>query len=205
MATDDNVTKSPATVFPSCKILSCGVLNVHKPKKFPETIRVPSPEPLIQGRVLLNMHTDTPFLSRLSPVPSFPAYSGPYTVGTQDVEIPISELSSSAPAPDPQVSTISFRLFYPCEPEKRAKSVSWLPEPQGEYLRAYYRFMQASPWLASLLRCHKSCLPIEIWSRADSIAAISHFSDSSTTPRYLLLETQNLYNRLPRTKDDGRS
>ena len=152
-----------------------------------------------------NMHTDTPFFSRLSPIPSFPPYSGPYSVGTQDVEIPVSELSSPVSAPDPQVSTISFRLFYPCESEKRAKSVYWLPEPQGEYLRAYYRFMQASPWLASLLRYYNSCHPIQIQSRADPIAAISHYLDSYTTPRYPLLEMRNLYNPPPRMMDDGRS
>ncbi|KAL9634771.1 MAG: hypothetical protein Q9164_003888 [Protoblastenia rupestris] len=91
--------------------------------------------------------------SSLSPIPSFPPYTGPYTVGTQDVEIPISELPSFVPAPDPSISTINFRLFYPCEKQqlKRAKSVYWLPEPQNEYWRAYARFLQAGPWLATIL------------------------------------------------------
>ncbi|KAL9103613.1 MAG: hypothetical protein Q9163_001377 [Psora crenata] len=97
-------------------------------------------------------------ISRLRPIPSFPPYTGPYNVGTQDIEIPISNLSSLTPAPDPKVSSINFRLFYPCEQEqaKRARPVYWLPEPQGEYGRAYARFLQAGPWLASLL----SCVPI---------------------------------------------
>ncbi|KAL9128241.1 MAG: hypothetical protein Q9217_003058 [Psora testacea] len=94
----------------------------------------------------------SPF-SRLSPIPSLPSYTGSYSVGTQDVEIPISDLSLPTFPLDPKLSSISFRLFYPCEPvqKKRTKLVYWLPEPQVEYWRAYARFMQASPWLASLL------------------------------------------------------
>lgn len=93
--------------------------------------------------------------SRLNPVPSFPAYTGPYNVGTQELEIPISDLPTSNPPPDANVTTVSFRIFYPCEPTK-PKSVYWLPSPQGEYFRAYARFLSAGPRLASFL----SYLPI---------------------------------------------
>ncbi|KAG8533888.1 uncharacterized protein KY384_001629 [Bacidia gigantensis] len=92
------------------------------------------------------------FFSRLNPVPSFPAYSGPYKVGTFDYEVPVHELSKSISPPDPAITTIRFRLFYPCERETgKIKPLHWLPEPQGEHLRAFYRFCQATPWLATLL------------------------------------------------------
>ena len=96
------------------------------------------------------------FLSSLSPIPSFSAYTGPYAVGTEDLEVPTSQLSpsTSQPPPDSNLSTISFRIFYPCAKEqpKPTKPVYWLPEPQDDYFRAYARFMQASPWLACVLR-----------------------------------------------------
>lgn len=94
-------------------------------------------------------------LSHLNPVPSFPAYTGPYTVGTQEVEIPISDLPKSNLPPDAAITTVSFRIFYPCEPTK-PKPAYWLPSPQGEYFRAYARFLSAGPRLASFL----SYLPI---------------------------------------------
>ena len=88
--------------------------------------------------------------SRLNPVPSFPAYTGPYSVGTQEVEIPISNLQTECLPPDPSITTLTFRVFYPCQPAK-PKPVYWLPSPQGEYFRAYARFLSAGPRLASLL------------------------------------------------------
>lgn len=94
-------------------------------------------------------------LSRLSPIPAFPAYTGPYHVGTQEVEIPISDLPTSSPPPDANITTVSFRIFYPCQPSK-PKPAYWLPSPQGEYFRAYARFLSAGPRLASFL----SYLPI---------------------------------------------
>ena len=96
------------------------------------------------------------FLHSFSPIPSLSTYPGPYSVGTEDLEIPLSSLPPSTlqSAPDPAITTISFRIFYPCadsdQPQK--KPVYWLPEPQDEHFQAYARFMQASPWLASLLR-----------------------------------------------------
>lgn len=90
-------------------------------------------------------------LSRLNPVPSFPAYTGPYNVGTQEIEIPISDLSTVSPPPDANITTVSFRIFYPCEPTK-SNSVYWLPSPQAEYFRAYFRFLSAGPRLAYFLR-----------------------------------------------------
>ena len=90
-------------------------------------------------------------LSRVNPVPSFPAYTGPYNVGTQELEIPISDLPASSPPPDANITTVSFRIFYPCAPTK-PRSAYWLPTPQGEYFCAYARFLSAGPRLASFLR-----------------------------------------------------
>ncbi|KAL8939433.1 MAG: hypothetical protein Q9216_003352 [Gyalolechia sp. 2 TL-2023] len=56
------------------------------------------------------------FLSSLNPTPAFPSYTGPYQMGTTDVEIPAAELPSPSPTPDSSISTISFRIFYPSEP-----------------------------------------------------------------------------------------
>ncbi|KAI9871785.1 MAG: hypothetical protein M1830_002455 [Pleopsidium flavum] len=85
-------------------------------------------------------------LSHLNPIPKFPPYTGPYKVGTLDIEIPITSLPSPSPAPDPSISTVQFRIFYPCEtPQKSPKTTYWIPEPQREYLGAYARFLGASP------------------------------------------------------------
>lgn len=93
------------------------------------------------------------FFSRLSPVPSFPDYTGPYKVGTLDVEIPTAQVASSWTIPDSSISTVSFRIFYPCEqPSKRPQPVYWLPEPQCEFFKAYTRFLGASPRLSGLLQ-----------------------------------------------------
>ena len=93
------------------------------------------------------------FLSHLNPAPSFPSYTGPYKVGSTDVEIPVAELPSPSPAPDPTLATVSFRIFYPCEtPPKPPHSVHWLPDPQQEYLGAYLRFLGASRRLSGFLR-----------------------------------------------------
>ncbi|CAI4212622.1 unnamed protein product [Parascedosporium putredinis] len=62
-------------------------------------------------------------LGSLSPVPSFPDYTGPYRVGTVDVEIPIDELYSPSPRPAgaEHVSTVAMRIFYPASLESTGK------------------------------------------------------------------------------------
>ena len=93
------------------------------------------------------------FVSGLNPTPSFPTYSGPYPVGTLDVEIPASEVLSPSPSPDPSISTVSFRVFYPCNPPKEGpKSVYWLPDPQRQYIKAYAQFLGASSNLSGFLQ-----------------------------------------------------
>ncbi|KAI3321884.1 phospholipase A2 [Xylariaceae sp. AK1471] len=92
----------------------------------------------------------TSFLSRLNPIPRFPEFTGPYKVGTVDVEIPASELDSPAPAPDNAVDieTVQFRIFYPCEPSAIGKRITWLPAPQRDHLSAYIKFLGVGPLIA---------------------------------------------------------
>ncbi|KAH8656598.1 platelet-activating factor acetylhydrolase-like protein [Tricladium varicosporioides] len=93
----------------------------------------------------------TSYLSKLNPVPSFPNYSGPYKVGTIDVEIPVSELESPSPSPDVSISTVQYRIFYPCEPEAKGKTVNWIPAPQRDYVAGYSRFLGAGSTLAEFI------------------------------------------------------
>ncbi|KAK8062966.1 platelet-activating factor acetylhydrolase [Apiospora hydei] len=83
------------------------------------------------------------YLSKLNPVPGFDEYSGPYKVGTIDVEIPITELESPAPAPanTEDIETVQFRVFYPAQPESTGKRITWLPAPQRDHLTAYIKFL----------------------------------------------------------------
>jgi len=54
-------------------------------------------------------------LSRLNVVPQFPAYKGPYTVASFELEIPVASLPASQRPPDDaeSISTVQFRVFYP--------------------------------------------------------------------------------------------
>ncbi|CAJ2507577.1 Uu.00g087630.m01.CDS01 [Anthostomella pinea] len=90
------------------------------------------------------------FFPRLNPVPRFPEYSGPYQVGTVDVEIPVSELDSPAPAPDntAEIETVQFRVYYPCHPDSRGKRITWLPAPQRDHLSAYMQFLGVGNFMA---------------------------------------------------------
>jgi platelet-activating factor acetylhydrolase len=90
------------------------------------------------------------YLSQLNPVPSFQEYTGPYKVGTVDVEIPVSELDSPAPAPHnaEHIETVSFRIFYPAQADSQGKRITWLPAPQRSHLQAYIQFLGAGPILA---------------------------------------------------------
>ena len=86
------------------------------------------------------------WFSRLDPTPSFPAYSGPYQVGTVDVEIPTADLPSSSSVPDAAPSTVAFRVFYPCEqtPSSTSRPVKWIPSPQRATVSAFTRFLGAN-------------------------------------------------------------
>ncbi|KAK4203855.1 platelet-activating factor acetylhydrolase [Triangularia verruculosa] len=88
----------------------------------------------------------------LNPVPGFPEYTGPYKVGTVDVEIPISELpSSQKPEGAANIQTVLFRIFYPAVPEAQGKKVTWLPAPQRLHIEAYAQFLGLGSKAASFL------------------------------------------------------
>ena len=72
------------------------------------------------------------FLSRLPVLPQFPAYKGPYSVGSFELEIPVSALPSapSPPVSAAAVSTVQFRVFYPT-----AASFKPTPEPDASDLK----------------------------------------------------------------------
>ncbi|KAK3359864.1 platelet-activating factor acetylhydrolase, isoform II-domain-containing protein [Lasiosphaeria hispida] len=93
------------------------------------------------------------FLSRLSPVPAFPEYTGPHKVGTVDVEIPVSGLNAPSPTPEgaSDIHTVQFRVFYPAVPESHGKRITWLPAPQRQHISAYSQFLGAGNILASVL------------------------------------------------------
>jgi len=95
----------------------------------------------------------TTYLSRLSPIPGFPSYTGPNKVGTLDVELPVSQLESPSPAPSDDIPTVQYRIFYPCEPDAKAKSITWIPSPQRGYVSAYSRFLGAGTYLAEFISC----------------------------------------------------
>ncbi|KAI1135208.1 PAF acetylhydrolase [Hypoxylon sp. FL0543] len=106
-------------------------------------------------------------LSRLNPVPGFADYTGPYKVGTVDVEIPVSELESPAPAPPnaADIETIQFRIFYPAHPDAQGKRITWLPAPQRDHLSAYVRFLGFGQLLANAIsffprHLHYTTIPV---------------------------------------------
>ncbi|KIX07288.1 uncharacterized protein Z518_01941 [Rhinocladiella mackenziei CBS 650.93] len=114
-------------------------------------------------------------ISSLSPIPSLPKPIGPHKVGTTEWEIPVSELPSSSLSPDPKITTIKFRLFYPTMPTATSKvAVPWLPSPQRQWNEAYASFLGASPKLSSII----SILPFLI-----NFTNIPAVADSPLLPR----------------------
>ena len=140
----------------------------------------------------------TSFFPSLNPTPAFPKhYGGPYPVGTVDIEIPVSELPSVARTPDPSITTVSFRIFYPCEsPHSSPKPVYWIPDPQHGYVSAYARFLGASSRISQLIawvRSHAAMSPL--------IYEIDISHDSSITSRYPPFVTQRFLKRLVNQSD----
>jgi platelet-activating factor acetylhydrolase len=91
------------------------------------------------------------WLNRINPTPSFPAHTGPYKVGSVDIEIPTSELENpSANAPPNYLPTVAFRVYYPAKQESDGKGVRWIPSPQREYVSAYAKFLGANSAFAGM-------------------------------------------------------
>lgn len=93
------------------------------------------------------------YLARLNPVPAFPEYTGPYKVGTMDVEIPVCDLDSPSPAPanTAGIETVQYRVFYPAVADSVEKRISWLPAPQRNHVSAYTQFVGINQMLAGVL------------------------------------------------------
>jgi len=91
------------------------------------------------------------FLWQYTPLRSFPDYAGPHAVGSCDVEVAASDLDQPTASPDETIGTVSFRIFYPCEPGTTSRPVKWIPSPQSKYGSAYARFLGASPGMSEIL------------------------------------------------------
>jgi len=91
------------------------------------------------------------WLHRINPTPAFPAHTGPYKVGSIDVEIPTKELASQTDhAPPAHLPTVAFRMFYPCKHDSEQKAVRWVPSPQRETIAAYAKFLGANSAFAGV-------------------------------------------------------
>lgn len=87
------------------------------------------------------------YLNKVNPIPALPEYTGPYKVGTVDVEIPVADLKapSAAPPNATDIHTVLFRIYYPARPESRGKRITWLPAPQRSHVSAYTKFLGFGP------------------------------------------------------------
>ncbi|KAJ8612294.1 hypothetical protein MRB53_037504 [Persea americana] len=93
---------------------------------------------------------------RLNPTPSFPDYTGPYKVGSVDIEIPATDLHEAGEdlSSQPDVQTVAFRAFYPCTPPTApSRPVRWVHGPQHSTISAYIRFIGAGTTLANFISC----------------------------------------------------
>ncbi|KAI1005668.1 hypothetical protein K3495_g2543 [Podosphaera aphanis] len=85
----------------------------------------------------------------------FPEFSGPFKVGTIDVEILVRELVSPSPLPPfdkgSEITTIQYRIFYPCQPDSKREKISWLPNPPRSYASSYAKFLGLGDNFAGLV------------------------------------------------------
>ncbi len=121
----------------------------EKPEDLVEAQRLKKHKPKQKKNTIIAMTSS--YLSRLNPVPTFPAYTGIYKVGTIDVELPVSEIDAPSAAPEEHISTVQYRIFYPCDPGSTGKAVNWLPNPQRDHVAAYTRFLGAGSILAEFI------------------------------------------------------
>ncbi|KAM0755747.1 hypothetical protein T439DRAFT_11609 [Meredithblackwellia eburnea MCA 4105] len=85
---------------------------------------------------------------------SLPTYTGPYTVGTLDLEIPVEKQSfgtaklKSNNEPALVLETSLFTLFYPSSPLSKGtgKQIKWLERPLTMTADGYSRFTNKSNW-----------------------------------------------------------
>lgn len=100
------------------------------------------------------------YLSKVNPIPVLPEYTGPYKVGTVDVEIPVANLKAPSDAPPnaADIHTVLFRIFYPAQPESKGKKITWLPAPQRSHVLAYTKFLGFGP-VSSEIISYAGCCP----------------------------------------------
>lgn len=91
------------------------------------------------------------WLNRINPTPAFPVHTGPYKVGSVDIEIPTNQLDSpSNVAPPTDLPTVAFRVFYPCTQDSNEKAAKWIPSPQRDYVASYAKFLGANSAFAGV-------------------------------------------------------
>ncbi len=94
------------------------------------------------------------YLTRLNPVPAFPEYTGPYKVGTVDVEIPT--LRARVAQPEPRQRRRHPHRPVPHllpggPPTLAAGGSAGLPAPQRNHVSAYTKFLGLGPILAEVV------------------------------------------------------
>jgi platelet-activating factor acetylhydrolase len=86
-------------------------------------------------------------------------------VGSTEFEIPVSALHSPSPPPTftTPISSVSFRVFYPAEDRGDAsRATYWIPDPQGEFVGGYARFLRVSSVFSSILSYANSAVHLLI-------------------------------------------
>jgi platelet-activating factor acetylhydrolase len=75
--------------------------------------------------------------------PVLPKYSGPFQVGSAEVEVPLSK-PRNFDVTGTSVETVLVRLFYPADTSAVGKKTapSWLPQPGMEYAKGYANFLK---------------------------------------------------------------
>ncbi|KAH8879646.1 phospholipase A2 [Thozetella sp. PMI_491] len=121
-------------------------------------------------------------ISRLSPIPAFPEYTGPHKVGTVDVEIPVSELDAPSETPDcaADIHTVQYRIYYPAVPEAKGKRITWLPAPQRLHVSGYTQFLGIGPLMGSVL----SLLPRHLHYTSIPVHKNATLADPTETERW---------------------
>ncbi|CAN8095478.1 unnamed protein product [Discula destructiva] len=107
------------------------------------------------------------YLNKVNPIPVLPEYTGPYKVGTIDVEIPVANLKapSEAPANATDIHTVLFRVYYPAQPDSKGKRITWLPAPQRSHVSAYTKFLGFGPVSSEIIsflprHVHYTTIPV---------------------------------------------
>jgi platelet-activating factor acetylhydrolase len=93
-----------------------------------------------------------------------PYYSGPYSVGMMDVEVPVREPRSFSDIKRNhrhllELDTVLFTIYYPSEfgsgegnspeGEKKWSRPTWLPRPRIDIAKGYGKFAGIPPWLSA--------------------------------------------------------